>query len=185
MYIMDSHSMYGVAKGLYLCNLKRASELNDRLAQRNVPSAPLQPYLNTRPVSTKYSLLPILDQRQQASVPLEKLPAYNPSQVFYPGGAQAPWSGFANAIDDESKLHNQFFAMQKCEQSQFVPSSSSDLYRSTIPQPLDGGDNPFPYLNKQHMLATKPYEGTSGHNLFQNHTRQQRMNDTNVRTNLK
>ena len=185
MYIMEPQSMYGVVKGLYHCNLKRANELNERLSQRNVPSAPLQPYLNTRPVSTKYSLLPVLDRRAPTDVPLEKLPTYSPKDVFYPGGAQAPWSGFANAIDVESTLHNQFFALQKCEQSQYVPSSKSDLYNSVIPDTFDPTKDIFPHMNKQHHLHTAEYCGTSGHNLFQNHTRQQRMNDTNVRTNLK
>ena len=35
-----------------------------RSYQRNVPSQPLQPYLDSRPVLTKYSIMPIVDPRK-------------------------------------------------------------------------------------------------------------------------
>ena len=39
------------------------AKMNQELYERNIPSAPLQPYLDVRPVSTKYSILPIVDPR--------------------------------------------------------------------------------------------------------------------------
>ena len=42
--------MYGVIDGLYYCNLNRASELNERISSRNVPSNPLQAQFSGRPV---------------------------------------------------------------------------------------------------------------------------------------
>ena len=55
--------MFGVVNQLYICNQQRSRELNDRITIRNVPSAPLQPQYSMRPVLTKYSIMPILDQR--------------------------------------------------------------------------------------------------------------------------
>jgi hypothetical protein len=57
---------------------------------------------------------------------------YNPEYVFNPGNAVAPWSGYATAVNVESTLRNQFFALQKCGQSEYVPSSKSDLYNVRI-----------------------------------------------------
>ena len=57
-----------------LCNNDRDNELNRRLMERNIPSAPLQPQFSQRPVPTKYALLPILDRRAPAKVPLDNVP---------------------------------------------------------------------------------------------------------------
>ena len=50
--------------------------------------------------------------------------------TFNPGNATAPWSGYASKVNVESELKNQIFALQHCNQSEFVPKSSSDLYTS-------------------------------------------------------
>lgn len=101
---------------------------NSRIYERNIPSQPLQPYIDVRAVSTKYSYLPIVDPRKNLKVPLIQLPNYNPHTVFNPGNTQSPWSGFATSINRESELRNQIFALQKCSQSTYVPDSKSDLY---------------------------------------------------------
>ena len=44
-----------------------------RSYERNMPSQPLQPYLDTRPVMTKYSILPIVDPRKQINTMLNKI----------------------------------------------------------------------------------------------------------------
>ena len=44
--------MYGVVNGLYYCNLDRNLELDNRIYERNIPSAQLQPSFSIRPVST-------------------------------------------------------------------------------------------------------------------------------------
>ena len=41
-----------------------------RSSERNIPSQPLQPYLDARPVLTKYSILPIIDARREVDTPL-------------------------------------------------------------------------------------------------------------------
>ena len=62
---MDSNSgkMYGVVNGVYQCQQERTTQLDERIYDRLWPSAPLQPQYSMRPVSTKYSLMPIVDQR--------------------------------------------------------------------------------------------------------------------------
>ena len=46
---------------------------NSRIYERNIPSQPLQPYLDVRAVSTKYSFLPIVDPRKENKVNLLQL----------------------------------------------------------------------------------------------------------------
>jgi hypothetical protein len=104
------------------------SQTNRKIYDRNIPSQPLQPYLDVRPVMTKYGYFPIVDPRKQTSVPLTQLPTYNVSQTFNPGNATAPFSGFASNVNLESQLRNQVYALQKCSQSVYVPNSTSDLY---------------------------------------------------------
>ena len=99
---------YGVPRSVAYCQQERTEELSRRMRDRNVPSAPLQPQMCARPVLTKYAVMPILDQRKEATVPLATYPVYNPEHVFNPGSAVAPWSGYATAVNTESTLRNQF-----------------------------------------------------------------------------
>jgi hypothetical protein len=110
------------------CVGKIHEQTNQRIYDRNIPSQPLQPYISVRPVLTKYSYFPIVDPRKELNVPLEQMPFYNSETIFNPGNTKSPWSGFATKINKESELRNQFFALQKCSQSVYVPSSNSDLY---------------------------------------------------------
>lgn len=166
--------MYGVIQGCQLCNLDRNVELDDRIAERNIPSAPLQPNFSIRPVSTKYAILPIYDRRAPTNVPIQKFPTYNVGQTFNPGTAQAPWSGFASNINVESSLRNQFFALQDCEQSTYIPNSTSDLYQVAVPKSSNTLPNQFHLLQKQEQFARfNPNTCNLGRGLFMNHTRQQ------------
>ena len=110
------------------CVEKIHQQTNQRIYERNIPSQPLQPYLDVRPVLTKYSYFPIVDPRKEIKVRLEQTPTYNSHQVFNPGNTQSPWSGFASNINKESELRNQIYALQKCSQAVYVPNSTSDLY---------------------------------------------------------
>lgn len=173
---MDNNSgkMYGVVNGVHQCQQERTSELDDRIYERLWPSTPLQPQYSMRPVSTKYALMPIVDQREKATVPIGNYPVYNTKQVFNPGTAQAPWSGFSTNVNTESKLRNQFFALQKCEQSEFVPSSSSELYVPYNPKQTMNGDQPFPDLfNKPEFDPFNPNTLDLGGKILNNSTRVQ------------
>lgn len=147
-------------------------ETNNRIYDRNIPSQMLQPYIDVRPVMTKYSYLPIVDPRKQINVPLVQMPTYNVHQVFNPGNTQSPWSGFASNINKESELRNQVYALQKCSQSVYVPSSSSDLYSyqfQTQTQP-----NPHELLFRNESFESfnpNPSPAICGSGIFYNNTR--------------
>ena len=108
------------------------NQTNTRIYDRNIPSQMLQPYLDVRPVMTKYSYLPIVDPRKQVNTRFEQMPTFNNTKMFNPGNTKSPWSGFASGINLESELRNQVFALQKCSQATYVPSSNSDLYQNNI-----------------------------------------------------
>ena len=105
--------LYGVVNGVYYCGMERTEQLSQRMAERNIPSATLQPQFSIRPVSTKYDMMPIFDRRPKAKVPIKREPTYSVGTTFNPGSAQAPWSGFASNINKESQLRNQFFRITK------------------------------------------------------------------------
>ncbi len=155
-------------------------ETNQRIYSRNIPSQLLQPYIDVRPVMTKYSYFPIVDPRKNISVPLQQMPTFNVQQVFNPGNTQSPWSGFATNINVESELRNQIYALQKCSQSVYVPSSNSDLYNyrfQTRTQP-----NPHELLFRNDNFESfnpNPAPSICGSGIFYNNTRCQVKDMTN------
>jgi len=157
-----------------ICNSQMQEQSNDRIYNRNIPSQMLQPYLDVRPVMTKYSYLPIVDPRKQTSVKLAQAPTFNVHKNFNPGNATAPWSGFASNVNTESVLRNQIYALQKCSQAVYVPNSGSDLYKynfqtKTQPSPHDllFSENRFDNFNPN------PNDKFIGYNMFMNSTRSQ------------
>lgn len=165
--------LYGVIDGVYFCGNNNVDELNERIYERNLPSGSIQPsQINVRPVSTKYAVMPILDQRMKATVPLNHYPTFDTEKTFIPSNVSAPWSGFATNVDNESRLHNQFFALQKCEQSNYIPGSNSDLYHVNVVG--RNVEQPFPDLfTTPKMDDFNPNTCNIGKNVFDNCTRQQ------------
>ena len=98
----NQYELYGVEQGARCCNLKRSSELNERISARNVPTTPLQPHFSSRPVSTKYDMMSILDRRVVPTVPLKRVPTYDMKTNFNPGSAKAPWEGF---VAHQRRIH--------------------------------------------------------------------------------
>jgi len=157
------------------CVEKIHEQTNHRIYDRNIPSQPLQPYLDVRPVLTKYSYFPIVDPRRQIEIPLKQLPTYNQHTVFNPGNTQGPWSGFASKINTESELRNQIYALQKCSQAVYVPNSTSDLYQYSF-QPSHGPKNPHSLLFAQEnfqQFNPNPAPNYIGSAMFHNATRAQ------------
>lgn len=113
---------------------KMHEQTNTRIYDRNIPSQMLQPYLNVRPVMTKYSHFPIVDPRKELNVKLDQMTTYNSQTIFNPGNTKSPWSGFVSNVNLESELRNQVFALQKCDQAVYVPGSNSDLYKYSYNQ---------------------------------------------------
>lgn len=156
-----------------LCS-ERQCKMNEMLFSRNVPDAPLQPYLSSRPVLTKYSIMPVVDPRKEIKTPLSQRPIFDISSTFNPGSDMGPWSGYASNVNSESELRNQFNALQRCDQSVYVPSSNSSLYQSSF-QPKYSSQ-PFPHLFQQEEFSAfnpNPNPDKIGSGLFYNATRQQ------------
>ena len=173
--------MSSVFETLKVCNIDYDNELNVRLSVRNEHSRPLQPQFSLRPVSTKYALLPIIDMVVPSSVPLEVYPIYQPGKVFNPGNNVAPWSGFATNVDVESTLRSQFMALQRNEQSVYIPSSDSDMYQNDVSGRQE--KQPFPGLFQPTSFSSfNPNTCNVGKDIFHNPTREQRLNlNTNQR----
>jgi hypothetical protein len=159
---------------------KKHEQMNIKLYDRNIPSQMLQPYIDVRPVMTKYSRFPIVDPRKPTTVKLQQMPVYNTHKVFNPGNTVSPWSGFASNINKESELRNQIYALQKCSQAVYVPNSNSDLYTyhfqtKTNHQPHDllFQNEKFPDFNPN------PDAKVVGASMFMNSTRVQVRDMTN------
>jgi hypothetical protein len=146
-----------------------------RTYERNIPSQPLQPYLDARPVMTKYSILPIVDIRKPVNTPLVQQATYNPEKIFNPGNDFGPWSGYASNINRETELRNQIFALQSCPQGIYIPSSKSNLYKVNW-QNTNKIQQPFPTLFQNEQFSPynpNPNPEKIGYALFNNATRQQ------------
>lgn len=155
-------------------------ETNTRIYSRNIPSQPLQPYLDVRPVMTKYSYFPIVDPRKNINVPLTVQPTYNPNVVFNPGNTKSPWSGFASKVNLESELRNQIYALQKCSQSVYVPSSESDLYNYGFTPSQTSQTHSLLFKNESFsQFDPNPDAKIVGSNMFMNSTRVQVRDMTN------
>jgi len=158
-------------------NSNKANIMNVRQYDRNIPSHMLQPYLSVRPVDTKYTVLPIIDPRAPSTIRLKQQPIYDVEQVFNPGNTQSPWSGFATNINLESELRGQIYALQKCSQSVYVPSSKSDLYTNKFRPENKPLQQPFPGLfEKQSFEQFNPNQENVGKEFFHNCTKQQLKN---------
>jgi hypothetical protein len=158
----------------HICNSQIHEETNKRIYDRNIPSQLLQPYVDVRPVMTKYSYFPIVDPRKEVNVKMEQLPVYNVHKVFNPGNTQSPWSGFASNINQESELRNQIYALQKCSQAVYVPNSKSDLYTYNFQTKTQ--QDPHYLLNQNESFSSfnpNPDPSIVGAGIFMNSTRVQ------------
>lgn len=155
--------------------LERQNTVYLRSSIRNIPSKQLQPYLDARPVQTKYSILPVVDARKTVETPLVQQATYNPGSVYNPGNDFAPWSGYASNVNHETELRNQVYALQSCAQSVYIPSSKSNLYNINWKNNNEPSQ-PFPDLFKTDKFCPvnpNPEPNKIGYALFNNATRQQ------------
>jgi hypothetical protein len=98
--------------------MERIEQINQRISQRNTTDTTPAFYFSPRPVPTKYTTLPILDQIQTSKTKTEYTKPYDVEKDYLPGNS-APWSGFVENIDIETRL--------RLEQG-YIPSSKSSLY---------------------------------------------------------
>jgi len=163
---------------------QRQQTVYQRSYIRNMPSQTLQPYLDSRPVQTKYSVMPVVDPTRPNSTPLTQHATYSPNKVFYPGNDFGPWSGYASNVNDESDLRNQIYARQCSSKAVYVPSSKSSLYQVGL-QNSEKPVQPYPNLFKTEQfnpVNPNPSPNTIGFSLFNNATRQQVKDLTNTTT---
>lgn len=161
--------------------LERQQTVYSRSYLRNVPSQPLQPYLDARPMATKYCrLVPVLcPSPPPITVPLQQQATFHVNTIFNPGNDTAPWSGYATSVNTESILRNQVYALQKCDQAIYVPSSQSSMFVNNMhyARKDNHANDPFPLLFQDPVLSTSnPTFPSIGHALFHNATRTQ-LND--------
>lgn len=154
------------------------NEMNAKIYDRNIPSAQIQPYLNVRPVMTKYSLMPVIDPRKKMNEPMVQQPVYNTNEVFNPGNRKSPWSGYASNINTETELRNQIFALQKSDNAVYVPQSTSDLYNYSFNTKRQNGNdadaNNHPLLfNHEQFNNFDPTPNNIHLGIFNNYTRTQ------------
>jgi hypothetical protein len=155
---------------------ERVDELNERLFQRVIPTNELQPNFDPRPVSTKYSLFPILDPRSPTTYPINRVGDYNTETSFAPMTNRGPVNGFLSNVDIESKLRSQFFALQRgVGQNTYIPSSQSDLYN--IGQIVGRQEaQPFDFRKDEYFSPNIIHLNGIGTATFANHTREQMRN---------
>jgi len=158
------------------CSSINNNLINSRIYNRNLPSKNLQPYLSVRPCNSKYADLPIIEQRIQSKEKLINESTFNIYQNFNPGNDFSPWSGYSSNINKENELRNQLYAIQTCPQSQYIPSSNSDLYKLKCENNNKNINQPFTNLFKEenyNKFNTNPDDNIIGVRLFNNATRQQ------------
>ena len=162
---------YGVTNGAYSNHHDRLGEINSRISERNIPSAALRPSFNVRPISSKYATMPILETRPAPTVGLQSYQQFSTEAVFNPGNAKAPWRGWAERVNVESSLRNQYFALQRSDRAVYVPNSDSDLYKVSIfardveqPNPylFDNGATNFASMNPNpHNLGKLTFDNST------------------------
>ena len=150
----------------YTCDPTGLSLINQRLAARNVPSAPLRPSYSIRPVPTKYQVMGMEQEAKPPAIKMHAYQNYSTSTIFNPGTAQAPWGGFARSIDTESTLRNQFFALQACPQETFIPGTNSSLYTPDMP-PVQ--DTPIELDTTESCLVQQPEHTFNASSRLQHH----------------
>lgn len=165
--------MSNVHQGLYLGQYARTEELNERISDRNVPSALLKPNYDPRPMGTKRTRFPI-NQPLMCEGGERYYLEYDQEKVFYGGNAKAPVDGFMRNVSKETDLRNQTRVLQRNDPlSTYIPSSASDLYNTTVPISMSATSQPHPDLFRHAELRTNrlpPIQPSAG---FMNQTRQQ------------
>jgi len=181
MNITEHDKILGVPEGILYGQNARVDELNDRILGRFIPSAPLQPNIDFRPVPTKYSHFPVIDRVPLSKVPVAPVVDFSVQKNFLPAtDAKAPVSGYFSQINTESALRNQYFAIQRGDiQGVYVPSSTSDLYSVKMAAPsLPVAEQTHPLLfddaaAKAPFLNFKRVDPKIGSDKFFNNTRTQ------------
>jgi hypothetical protein len=113
---------------IQVCNIDYDNELNQRIMSRIMPSQELAPAFSPRPEPTKYSQFKTHTKKLTNNIPLRKYDYFNTNNVFFTGNTKPPIQFALDNVDLESRLRNQFFALQKNDQAFYIPDTTSQLY---------------------------------------------------------
>lgn len=175
--------IFGIPEGISYGQFDRLDELNDRMYDRNLPdhNTILEPNFDIRSVPTRNCLIfPVLDLKSNSRTIIQKH-NYNTEQNFAPMTKAGPIKGFVSNVNTESQLRNQYYALQHgAEQSIYIPSSSSDLYRVPTPVTMNTEQQPFPGLFEKNSYSTTENNYINNSNIgkdtFNNNTKVQLRN---------
>lgn len=173
---------YGVPNGCFVGQNDRVDELNTRIQTRQFSDTTLPPNYDPRPVSTKYSVFPVIERRKPIKEAKYTFTEHSVERNFNPATQNGPPSTYFRNIDTETILRNQTVALQRgAEQGVYVPSSNSDMYHNA--DFLSANRNSPPSIHQP--LFAKPIFSAStphisrfpvGKDAFYNHTRTQLRN---------
>ena len=107
-------------------------EINKRIRQSNIPSHRLQPAFGIESIQTRQTIMGMVDNHRESTVPINNYPFYDMKTVFNPGTGAAPFSGYAINVDLESELKNQTIALQRNDSGSYIPSSNGGLYNTIL-----------------------------------------------------
>lgn len=151
-------------------------ENSSRIYERNIPTINLEPYISFTPMSTKYNKIENYHLKRETDLKNNKIEtrtSYNQHRFFNPG-SKAPWKGYSEYVHDESILRNQIYAIQKCNQSEYVPNSNSDLYNYQLNVKQVYQTHPLLFKEEQfNDCNPNPDLNKIGSGIFMNHTRNQ------------
>lgn len=149
---------------------------SSRIYDRNLPTFTLEPYLSFTPIATKYNKIEHSSGKREQDLNthrMENRASYNPNMCFNPGST-APWKGYSENVNQESVLRNQVYALQKCDQSVYVPNRNSDLYDYSLGVQQVHQSHPLLFKEEQFGICNpNPQNDKIGNELFMNHTRNQ------------
>ena len=170
-----NNNLYNVS----LHNFEKNDTINNAIAYRNIPSTNLTMNFPFRPVNTKYTLMPTVNNINQCTKsPINNYGVFDMSNTFYPGTRKPHFSGFATNVDTESSMRNQIYALQKADQAVYVPNSNSDLYENNINFITHNNniDNNLLFSEERFNDFNPNLAPTIGNELFYNSTRVQLKN---------
>jgi hypothetical protein len=177
MNINENGKFFGIPEYLYCGQNERVDELNDRIKDRHFPDSPLEPMFDPRSIPTKYSHFPIINRRKPMNEPVIPYLEYNTIN-FNPGTNRPPPSGIIKNVDTETILRNQTFALQKSDQSVYIPSTKSDLYNVKVVSRPSEQTHPLLFERQIFDAQLHPNVTTAniGRDVLFNHTRTQLRN---------
>ena len=151
------YSETGVIQGCYSGQEDRVELLNDRIYARNIPDNSIRPNYDPRPISTKYACFPVIDRKVPGEMNSKQFKMLSQTEYEYLGeGGFLPTNKNAPTIrniDTETILRNQTVALQRgIGQGAYVPSSNSDLYKTTVVS--RPSEQPFPGLFNTESIVT-------------------------------